>query len=258
MFYIKFLFIIPVIFISILLSAQTGTINIFSEVKGIEVYIDEEFKGKDIKEIANVQKGTHYLKILKDTVTIYEQIALVEENSVTTIVLKDTPDIAKKLLVNKKNEIAQYDSLKLTVDNNQNFYQGKTIISMSEFAKLTGNKELEKKIDRNYRNYKNASILANAGGVTLLLGLAGMGLTFSSILFNWPDFSPEVDELLPYIGTASILTCLLGYGMTNAGSTNMGKASMGLGLITFEDALLAIVKYNSELKTKLGVPETYK
>ncbi|MGE3063894.1 MAG: PEGA domain-containing protein [bacterium] len=250
---IKILLIILTGLTAIITSAQTGSIKIFSEVKGISVYLDEEFRGTDIKEIANVQKGSHYLKIKKDTVTIYEQIALVEENSVTTVVLKDTPDMQKKLLAIYSTEIAKYDSVKLSVSTNLSFYKGPTGITISEFAKITGNFDLEKKIRQ---RYNSASLLGNSGGVLMVLSLIGTGLTFSSILLNWPDFPTDVDALLPYIGTASIVGCLAGYVMANIGSSNMQSSEEGL--ITYEAALAEVERYNADLRKKFGVPENYR
>lgn len=242
-----------ILFSFVTVFAQTGTIKIFSEVKDIYVYVDEIMKGIDIKEITEVQKGTHYLKIVKESITIYEQIVLVEENSITSIVLKDSPDIANKLLANKKNETAEYDSLKLSVDNNMNFYRGNKNITLKEFAIITDNREIVRKIDK---NYSTSSMLANTGAVTMILGLVGTGLTFSNILLGWPDFPDGIVSALPIIGTVSIVTCLAGYVMTNGGSANMAKAEYGL--ITFEEAQKAIDKHNSDLKIKLGLPENYK
>lgn len=232
--------------------AQTGTVKIFSEIKDINIYIDEELKGKDIKEIQNVQKGSHYLKIIKDSVAIYEQILVVEENAITTIVLKDVPEITNKLLINKKNEIAEYDSMALSFDTYLNFYCGKKLITLKDFAIITENRELESRINK--RN-SSASALANAGGITMLVGLLATGVTFSNIIFNIPPLPAGIVDALPIIGAVSIVTCIGGYGMTNIGSANMSKSESGL--ITAEDAQKAVDKYNSELKIKLGLPKDF-
>ncbi|MDD3803740.1 MAG: PEGA domain-containing protein [bacterium] len=132
----------------VILSAQTGTLKIFSEIKDITIYIDEVYVGRDMAEIKNVQKGSHYLKIKKDNIVIHDQIINIEEGSTSTIVLKDTPAIQEKMLESMKSEIAQYDSLKLSFDQNMNFYKGGRSISLTEFARTIGNFDIEKRIEQ--------------------------------------------------------------------------------------------------------------
>ncbi len=55
------------------LLAQTGTVKIFSELKPIDIYLDEKFQGRDIIQLDSVQIGSHYLKVIKDSVSIYTE-----------------------------------------------------------------------------------------------------------------------------------------------------------------------------------------
>lgn len=237
---------------AVMLSAQTGTLKIFSEIKDISIYIDEVYVGRDMAEIKNVQKGTHYLKITKEGIAIYESIVAIEDGAASTIVLKDSPAIQEKLLETKKAEIAKYDSLKLAMDQNMNFYMGTNRLSLSAFSKIIGRFDIEQRIAS---DNSTANILAGTGTFVLLTGLAGTMLTFSSILLKWPDLPDDIYNALPYIGTASILGCLAGYVMVNS-SSEMANSHTSK-YISFEEAAKAIKIYNDDLKKKLGVPETY-
>jgi lipopolysaccharide export LptBFGC system permease protein LptF len=61
---------------------KTGTLKIFSELTGITVYLDENKQGDDIRQINNVPVGSHYLKVLKDGVSIFGELVTVSENNV--------------------------------------------------------------------------------------------------------------------------------------------------------------------------------
>ncbi|MDD3803739.1 MAG: hypothetical protein PHW02_05045 [bacterium] len=80
-------------------------------------------------------------------------------------------------------------------------------------------------------------------------------LTFSSILLGWPDLPDDIYNALPYIGTASIVSCLAGYVMLNS-SSEMYHARDSR-YISMEEAFNAAKKYNDDLKKKIGLPETY-
>jgi len=68
----KFILVILVLVgLSITATAQKGNLKIFSEIKGINIYLDETFQGTDIVTIDSVQIGTHYLKVMKDSVILY-------------------------------------------------------------------------------------------------------------------------------------------------------------------------------------------
>ena len=52
----------------------TGSVNIFSEFTGTSVYLNENKQGDDIKTINAVPAGNHYLKIMKDGVSIFGEL----------------------------------------------------------------------------------------------------------------------------------------------------------------------------------------
>lgn len=94
--------------------SQKGTIKIFSELKGTNVYLDEVLQGADIITIDSVTSGSHYLKIVKDSVIVYGELVTVIENETTTILLKDSKEVQDKL---KQGKLEKEQKL---IDNNPN------------------------------------------------------------------------------------------------------------------------------------------
>ena len=95
--------------------AQEGTVKIFSELKGINVYLDDEFKGTDIIALYPVASGSHFLKVVKDEMIVFGELITVTPNAVTTILVKDSKEIQEKLLVGKYKEQEIYKSKKLDI-----------------------------------------------------------------------------------------------------------------------------------------------
>jgi len=96
-------------------ATNTGTIKVFSEVKGIEIFLDEKSQGKDTAEITNVEMGSHYVKAVKDGATIYSDLVNVVTNGTTTILIKDTGLVKEKILGTKYNEQQEYKAKKLDI-----------------------------------------------------------------------------------------------------------------------------------------------
>ncbi|MDR3652645.1 MAG: hypothetical protein P4L34_06720 [Paludibacter sp.] len=95
--------------------AQKGSIKIYSELKGVNVYLDEVFKGTDINSIDSVTAGNHYLKVVKDDVIVFGELVVAKPNETTAILVKETKDIQDKMLAKKYNEQESYRSKKLDV-----------------------------------------------------------------------------------------------------------------------------------------------
>ncbi len=95
--------------------AQKGNIKIYSELKGVYIYIDEVFKGTDITSIDSVTPGNHYLKVLKEDVIAFGELINVKPNETTAILVKDSKEIQDKLLSRKFKEQETYRSKKLDV-----------------------------------------------------------------------------------------------------------------------------------------------
>lgn len=113
--YRLFNFVFILLLFSISSFAQKGSIKIFSELKGVNVYFDEVFKGTDINSIDSVAIGNHYLKIVKDEVIVFGELVVVKPGETATILVKETKEIQEKLLLRKFREQELYRSKKLDV-----------------------------------------------------------------------------------------------------------------------------------------------
>lgn len=96
-------------------SGKTGTLNIFSELTGINVYLDEKKQGDDIKQINAVPAGSHYLKVMKDGVGIFGELITINEGQTTTVLVKNDGQVAEKIMESKVKERQEYQSSKIDV-----------------------------------------------------------------------------------------------------------------------------------------------
>lgn len=96
-------------------NVQKGTIKIFTELKGVNIYLDDKFKGTDITLIDSVSIGSHYLKIMKDNASIYNELVMVKANETNTILVKNNQEVQNKILVSKQDEIQKYKMGRLDV-----------------------------------------------------------------------------------------------------------------------------------------------
>jgi len=96
-------------------ATNTGTIKVFSEVKGIEIFLDEKSQGKDTAEIINVEMGSHYIKAVKDGATIFSDLVNVAANATSTILIKNTGQVKENILGAKYTEQQEYKSKKLDI-----------------------------------------------------------------------------------------------------------------------------------------------
>ena len=94
---------------------KTVPVKIFSEIKGIEIFIDDKSQGTDISQIDNVEVGSHYLKAVKDGVTIYSQLVNVPADAATTVLIQDTGQVKQKIIESKYKEQQEYKSKKLDI-----------------------------------------------------------------------------------------------------------------------------------------------
>ena len=136
---ILFLFLFPVLSYS-----QKGTIKIFSELKDINVYLDEVFQGAEIITIDSVTIGSHYLKVVKDNVIVFGELITVNEKAVTTILVKDSEQVQnklkneklkkeKELLESKSDAIKQYNEQHLDILVNTRYVTETNTASQSKY-----------------------------------------------------------------------------------------------------------------------------
>lgn len=94
---------------------NTGTIKIFSEIKGIEIFVDEISQGRDAAVLNNIQAGSHYIKATKDGMNIFSELVNVSANQIATVLIKDTGQVKEKILSSKYKEQQDYKSKKIDI-----------------------------------------------------------------------------------------------------------------------------------------------
>lgn len=96
-------------------TGKGGTLNIFSELTGISVYLDENKQGDDIKQIQGVPAGSHYLKVMKDGVGIFGELVIVSEGQTTSVLVKNDGQVAEKIMESKVKERQEYQGNKIDI-----------------------------------------------------------------------------------------------------------------------------------------------
>lgn len=96
-------------------SKGSGSINIFSEFTETSVYLNENKQGTDIKTINSVPAGNHYLKIMKDGVSIFAELITVTAGQTTTVLVKNDGQVAEKIMEGKVKERQEYQAKKIDV-----------------------------------------------------------------------------------------------------------------------------------------------
>lgn len=100
---------------SVSVYAQKGSLKVFSEIKGVQLYLDEVLQGTDITVLDSVSVGTHYLKAVKDNAIIYSDLITINPNAVTTVLIKNTKEVQDKLIESKYEEIQKYKNNRIDI-----------------------------------------------------------------------------------------------------------------------------------------------
>jgi len=70
-----------------------GSLNIFSKVSGLKIYVDGEFKAKDSVQIKEIQAGTHFIKVTSGEATpeatVYAEVIEVKAGELTTLYVSE-------------------------------------------------------------------------------------------------------------------------------------------------------------------------
>jgi len=249
----KAIIIFCIIVIASLCFAQTGDLKIFSEIDSLEIYIDNEFKGIDTKIIKGLDAGSHYLKVVKDDVNIMSELILIKDGLETSILIKNSPDITKKIIEAKQEEREEYEKNRLSVQTDPGgqwyMFRGPDIITEKDFALTVGDTATAQAI---LRRARGTALWQNVGGVTCLTGLVTTVFFFVNLLLDTPMITFPSTNLEATIGVASIMTGLLGYGILSvAGNGDNSR------IMSFDLADQAARKYNEKLKEALGLPKEY-
>jgi len=124
--------------------AQKGAIKIYSEIKGTEIFLDEQFMGIDLMTIDSVSAGAHYLKIVKEDAVIYGEIVNINAGNTSAVLLKDNKEVRDKIaaakqlkeeeiLADKTAEIAQYRSQKVGVKTKTRYITETSTTGQSQY-----------------------------------------------------------------------------------------------------------------------------
>jgi hypothetical protein len=270
----------------------TGTLNIFSEFTGTSIYVDDKGQGNDIKVIEGVPIGNHYLRVIKDGVSIFAELITITEGQTTTVLIKNSGQVAEKIMEGKAKERQEYQISKVTVlyapksitttQTKSSYYPGyfdygyygrsNTVSSTSEIADFKiirgGIKEIgdvtlaglvnnQAVLEANARDNVKVKGLQNVGAPMLLVGVLG------GLLFGTDMFLSAIDEksflhhgevpTWEWVATGScIVIGSVGYGLIDASGNVYPHHYYGIDGAA-RDAQL----YNNKLKEGLGLPESY-
>ena len=263
--------------------AQKGTIKIFSELEDIHVFLDEDFIGIDVSTLDSVIIGSHYLKIVKDSIVIYGELVEVKENALTTVLIKDSKEVQDILLQDKVDVIKQYKDQRLDVlistryitetstASKNEYYPGffsstgettsnttsETIaitdwfithgvnkISEKEFAIITNNQIKLDAMELNYKTVKKKRTNKSLlAPVFLAVGIYGC-VKFLIPLIDEGLF--ELGPLILYLGGIAGFAIIM---------TSMPQYQTQF--YTIDEVRDDANAYNQNLKLDLGLPESY-
>lgn len=266
--------------------AGTGTLNIFSELTGIVVYLDENKQGEDIKQVNGVPVGSHYLKVLKDGVSVFGELINITDNGVTSVLVKNDGQVAEKMLSSKVAEQEEYKNNKLDVilsSGSQTVTKGSSTlfpgyysywgysnsvsttvgttdwkiiqggvkeISERNFASIVENKELSDKIDLQIKKENKTTGIAAAIAIPCVI-LATCLLT--DFVGDKPWMHKDNPVHPKWETPAAAVSITVG---TISYLVAMKKPYSG-HYTTVENAAKDAQAYNRKLKQKLGLPEDY-
>jgi len=282
--------ILGLVLLSLSLSGQTktGTLKVFSELQDIVVYLDENRQGENIQQINDIPVGTHYLKVMKDGVSVFGELIEIKENTVTTILIKNTGQVQEKILDSKANERQEYQNSKLdilltsgsvtTTQGASTLFPGyysywgysKSVSQTSEvtdwkviqggvkqiseyqMANLTGNAEILKAMAKDQTMQTK---MASTGAIIFLSSLVVGGVVLADIFTKKPFLHPDNVSAPDWeygVASVGILGCVIGYGVTMASDKHYPAHYYRV-----DDAAKEAQDYNKKLKKKLGLPENF-
>jgi len=265
---------------------KKGSLNIFSELTGISVYLDENKQGENIKQINDIPVGSHYLKVMKDGVSVYGELVTINENQVTTVLVKNDGSVEEKILNTKVAEQEEFKNKKLdvilsmgsqtstkgystlfpgyysywgtsqSVSNTVQTTDWKIVqgglkeISERSFASIVGNKQLQEQIDLSIKKENKVTTTAALIALPCVI-LATCILTDMVGTKHWMHKDNPEHPKWEAVGAG--ITIPIG---TIAYLIAMKKPYSG-HYTNVESAAKDAQRYNRELKSKLGLPESY-
>jgi len=266
----------------------TGTLNIFSEFTGITVFIDDKKQGDDVRVINAIPAGNHYLKIIKDGVSIFGELITINSGQTTTILVKNDGQVADKIMESKSKEREEYQTKKVDVifaTNSVSTTQGASTLfpgfygyygysssvtntsQISDFKIIQGGvKEIgdiglanlaENQAILNSYARINSSVTKQTNiGAGIFLGSLLIGLpVLIDMLVDKPFLHPDGTTAPDWeIGVAAgaIVTGTISYAMVMSADKKYPRHYYRV-----DDAAKDAQAFNRKLKDQLGLPESY-
>jgi len=284
---------ILLVLISSAAQAQKGTVKVFSEIKGVQLFIDEVLQGTDVTLLDSVTVGTHYLKAVKDNVIIFSDLITVNQNAVTTVLIKNTKDVQEKMLESKYEEIQKFKNNRLEVMlsskyvtstsgvSNSMYFPGyyvvtgttfsnssstteqetdwfiarggKVKITEMELARLADNQDAVKRIEQ-----VNDQIDKKNARIMKRMNTGGIMLLTGtvSVLVSLADVL--LADFLNDTVAASLMAGGLLVGVIGLANVQLSKpVPYPSHYLTLEEAIQLTDTYNRNLKKSLGLPDNY-
>jgi hypothetical protein len=277
-------------------TGKTGTLNIFSELTGINVYLDENKQGDDIKQINAVPAGSHYLKVMKDGVSIFGELITINEGQTTTVLVKNDGQVAEKIMESKVKERQEYQNNKIDVLFSSNSlsrtsgsstlfpgyygYYGysnsaTTTTQIADFkiikggveeisdralASLVENRSVINAYDADYRSWSKAQ---SNGAIACLVGLVPAATIWVDIALKKPFLhknptgeSMNFQAVPAWEWTTFVFSALVCYVGYKMMDTPQ-KNFIKPHYYRVDEASKDAQAHNKKLKEKLGLPESY-
>ncbi len=264
--------------------AASGTVKIFSEVQGVELFIDEKHVGTNKAEINNIEAGSHYIKAIQNGVVIFSELVSTPADITTTVLIKGT-NIPKTTEVSAKyKEQQEYKRKKLDILLSKNFqtsgasytygdsfpgyysifnsswtksssttYEvsdwkivqgGLQQISDLQFARMVNDLNTVTYYEQRVKEIEDGYAL---GGILTLGGIVAVIAGFASAVAAPTPAGADPGAITATLG---ILSTLIGFSMLSA-TPPEGH------FVAPSTAALQAYEFNQALKSQLGLPENY-
>lgn len=87
---------------TLLAQEKYGTLKVFTEIKGSQIYIDDKWAGQDSVVIEYIAVGTHYVRVQESGNVYFSKLVEIKPNEVNTVLVK-----AKKGMPKKKPKVSK-------------------------------------------------------------------------------------------------------------------------------------------------------
>jgi len=266
----------------------TGTLNIFSEFTGTSLYLDENKQGDDVKVVNSIPAGNHYLKVMKDGVSIFGELITINPGQTTTVLVKNDGQVAEKIMESKSKEREAYQAQKIDVifsTNSVSTTQGASTLfpgyygyygyssSVTNTSQVSDFKIIQGGV-REIGDLGLANLAENQNVINKYAAInksvtrqmnVGLGMFLGALLIGGPvlvDMLVEKPFLHPDgttppgweigVATAGIVSGVFGYAFVMSADKKYPHHYYSV-----DEAAKDAQKHNRKLKENLGLPESY-